>query len=190
MELPSGDVRKFTIAQVASIGALAYVMSFVKIPFPPLPYLVFDLGEIPVITLALVSSLQAGLAASIVYYGILNVTGEFVPIGPLMKLIAVASLLVGLYPIRRSLSRARIASSFALASAIRISVMTLANYVVICILFPGFLDMAAKSLSVFLGQRLLDPISLVMIFTGFFNLIHTIVSFFPSVAAAKLIRRG
>lgn len=182
-------MRKLAIAQVASIGALAYVMSFVKIPFPPLPYLVFDLGEIPVITLALASSLQVGLAASIVYYGILNITGGFVPIGPLMKLIALASLMVGLYPIRSSLSKGRVAASFALASAARISIMTMVNYVVIVILFPGFLSLATKSLSVFLNQRPLDPISLVMIFTAFFNLIHTVISFFPSIAAARLIRR-
>ncbi|MFP3282955.1 MAG: hypothetical protein RXP97_02600 [Nitrososphaeria archaeon] len=181
--------RRIAIAQGAAVGALAYALSMVQIPFPLVPYLIFDLGEIPVAAVMLAGSPLSSLVAAGVYFGVMNLIGQFVPIGPALKLAAVLSMLAGLYPFSRRgpVSGASFAGAFALSTAIRVVVMTALNFAVVEALFPGFLGIAADAAMRYVHIAM-SPLELVLLLTAAFNAIQSAISLIPAAAAARALR--
>ena len=181
--------RRIAVAEGAALGALAYALSMVQIPFPLVPYLIFDLGEIPVAAVMLAGSPLASLVATGVYFGVLNLIGQFVPIGPALKLAAVLSMLAGIYPFSRRgpPSGASFAAAFALSTAIRVVVMTALNYAVIVAFFPGFLGIAADAAMRYLHLGI-SPVELVLLLTAAFNVVQSAISLLPAAAAARALR--
>ncbi|MGC8556350.1 MAG: hypothetical protein ACP5NG_05045 [Conexivisphaera sp.] len=181
--------RRIAVAQGAALGALAYALSLVQVPFPLVPYLIFDLGEIPIAAVMLAGSPVASLVAAGVYFGILNLIGQFVPIGPALKLAAVLSMLAGLYPFSRRgpPSGGPLAAAFALSAAIRVVVMTALNYLVIEALFPGYLGIAAAAALRYLHVQI-SPLALVLLLTAAFNVVQSAISVLPAAAAARALR--
>ena len=176
------------IASSAVFGALASVLAALPLsfPFPVIPYLKFDVAEIPVFLAFLGFGPLPGFISALTYWGILNLVGEFVPIGPAMKFLAVVSTLTGIWAgLRLSRSvRLGIPLCFTLGIAVRVLVMSLANYVVLVILFPEFLEFASFLVSQSLGITLeagLSALILVLIFTAIYNAIHVFLSLIPSI---------
>ena len=94
--------RSTVISRIAMLSALVvildYTMKFsgLKIPFPWLPFLKFDLTGIPIVLSTLMMGLKAGVFTSVVaLLAILVRSGDF--IGASMKAMAELSTVVGFY---------------------------------------------------------------------------------------------
>ena len=86
------------------LAALSVVMTMAKLafPFPVLPYLKFELAEIPVVIAAASLPPRVSLYASLAYWFVLLLVGEWTPIGPTMKFLAVISTVAGSWRRQRS----------------------------------------------------------------------------------------
>jgi len=182
------------ISAASIFGALASILAILplSIPYPPITYLKFDLAEIPVMIALLCFGPISGMGSALIYWGILLWRGEFSPIGPSMKFLAVFSMLMGLWigaKIFRG-SRLTLCLSFILGVFLRILSMSAMNYLIAYLLFPGFMESAARNISLVLGINVSGELScliVVLIFTAIFNLIHSILSIVPSVVIVKYI---
>jgi len=191
-------MKTYYISAGAVFGTLAVVVRVlgIKFPFPPIPYLTFEFAEIPIILGLLLYGPTVGLISVFSYWMILNVVGSFVPIGPAMAFAASLSTICGIWLGVKAAGRFTcskklvVLSGFALGSIFRVAVMSLFNYIILCILMPEFLDFAAKSLSTFLGVSFssqVDVIILTFIFTAVFNVLQVAIIFAPSLPIIKLI---
>jgi len=190
-------VTPIKIASSAAFGALAAIMAVLPLsfPFPILPYLRFDLAEIPVVAAFFLYGPIAGIISSLIYWLILNAVGQFPPIGPALKFLAVVSMLMGAWVGVKASSRlagvAKILGASMLAgAAIRILTLTLANYLVLSVLFPDFLEFARSSLVASLGLTLepgLGALQLTLVVTGLFNLLHIPLSMLPSYVIVRQV---
>ncbi|MEM2211162.1 MAG: hypothetical protein QW372_07270 [Nitrososphaerales archaeon] len=199
-----GESNPYTLSASAIFGALAAIMAILPLsfPFPLIPYLKFDLAELPVIIAFLLYGPIPGLTSSIVYWLILNIVGSFAPIGPLMKFAAVISTIIGMWigikMYNKFTSTMKMITFLTLilsmSIVVRVLITTLANYIVIWILFPTFLEYAAKSLSGFLKVTFstnFDKLILTLIITAIYNVIHVLLSIIPSYGiVAHILNRG
>lgn len=188
-----GSVVAATSAIFGALSALLAVMPL-SFPFPLIPYLKFDVAELPVVVAFLGFGPLPGSIAAITYWMVLNVVGEWAPIGPLMKFLSVSSMLLGFWAGYRFTSRFRAACllAFIFGSLLRVAVMTAANYVVLVILFPFFLDYAVAAVSMVTGWALepgMGGLMLVMLFTAVFNVIHVAISLAPSALIVQNLAR-
>ncbi|MEM0217605.1 MAG: hypothetical protein QXM73_02490 [Candidatus Nezhaarchaeales archaeon] len=120
-------------SQIAGLVALAVVLKFFEIPYPPAPFLKYDVSGVP---LALISfiSLKYALGILPVYYVIPVALGSD-PIGMAMKCLAEAFTFVPLTLIYRVASKILSEGRVSLVAVItaslsRVTVMSLANYIV------------------------------------------------------------
>lgn len=139
-----------TIAAIAIFTALsvALVLSPAKIPAPYAPFLKYQIWEIPIVAAFILYGPAVGVATSIMNTIILLAVypGEL-PTGPLYNLVAVLSMLLGVYVIHRfaanHFSRRReailTASSTALGTIIRVGFMSIVNWTFLRYPYPvGF----------------------------------------------------
>jgi riboflavin transporter FmnP len=189
-------MRTMDIAGGAIFGVLAVIIriSGIKIPFPPIPYLVFEFSEVPVVLSLLIFGPLAGIISALCCWAILNAIGEFVPIGPAMFLAASLSTICGIYAGIRVVGRIRLSIKAALLSgyvaglALRSTIMTLLNYIVVVILMPKFLEFAATNLSAFLHlSGSANVIVLILIFTAIFNIIQVTIIYMLSLAIVRIV---
>ena len=198
VEFKSRSLQVVLPAIFASI-AVFMTMSNLVFPFPILPYLRFELAEIPVIIVFLIMGPIPGLTSTTVYWAILNVVGEWVPIGPTMKFLSLAPTLMGLWvglvlyhrflKGRRSIV-ASLGLSISFAIIFRLLVTSLLNFVLLWYLFPFFLDIAMGSLTSALGLTIPSKTAallLTLLFTAVFNIIHTFLSIIPSYIVVKAV---
>lgn len=194
--------RTFKISVSAAFAALSAVLTALplSVPFPVIPYLKFDVAEIPVITAFLVFGTFPGIVSSLTLWVILNVFGSWVPIGPAMKFAAIISTIVGVWvasgfrnaPIECFNSKSRGVLMFMGGALLRVMVMGIFNYIILWWLFPFFIDIAVKSITLTTGISLVNSFEKmfwIMVFTALFNVLHTVISIVPSLAIAKIIRR-
>ncbi len=138
-----------TIVFAALTIALNPAVSGIGVPAPYAPYLIYGLWEIPIVAAFIFINPVAGILISL-----LNATALFaffpgpLPTGPFYNLIALFSMLFGLYIARRFIKNEvanqqevlRIAAvSTILGIILRVAVMTLVNYVTLQQSYPiGF----------------------------------------------------
>ena len=182
------------ISATSIFGALASILAILplSIPYPPIPYLKFDLAEIPVMVALLCFGPIPGIGSALIYWAILLLRGEFSPIGPSMKFLAVFSMLIGLWIGVKVFkgSRFTLHLSFLLGAFLRVLSMSAMNYIVAYLLFPNFMSLAARTISMVLGIKISGGLSClitVLAFTAIFNLIHSILSIAPSILIVKHI---
>ncbi len=195
------EYRTLTTAVAASFGALAALLTVLPLsfPYPVIPYLKFDLAELPVVVAFLGFGPVAGGVTAVVYWLVLNLVGEFTPIGPAMKFLAIGSMLLGVWMgskvYRRRTTAAPLLFNFILVGgAVRILATTLANYVLLTLLFPDFLELATSMVRAATGLTAgsqLDALLVVLFFTAIYNLIHAVLSIIPSaLIVVKISSRG
>ncbi|MGC8661276.1 MAG: hypothetical protein ACP5TZ_02075 [Nitrososphaeria archaeon] len=170
-------MEKKRLALVTTVVAASAVLELLplKLFFPLLPYLTFDIGEVPIFFLTFYDGITDGAIASIALTVLLFIFGTFVPIGPLLKGAAVISGVMGAWvgiKIRRSAY-----ISFALSTLLRIIAMTAFNYVLIEYFMPGFLVFLPKY------AGFMSPIAAVLLLTALFNILQNAISFIPAYAA-------
>ncbi|MEM2333201.1 MAG: hypothetical protein QXR26_00960 [Candidatus Caldarchaeum sp.] len=192
-------MRITSLTSGASMAALALVLAVLPLsfPFPPVPYLRFDPAEIPVFIALLGFGPSSGMLAALIYYLALLAVGEFTPLGPSMKFLAVLSSVAGFWAGSRLLSSRgmgpMVGAGAVVGMVLRVVVMTAANYVVLVVMFPEFLNFATATLSAFLSLRLasdLQGLFLVLLFTAAYNVLHMMFSLAPTVVVLNTIHRA
>lgn len=170
-------MEKKRLALVTTVVAASAVLELLplKLFFPLLPYLTFDIGEVPIFFLTFYDGITDGVIASVALTVLLFIFGTFVPIGPLLKGAAVISGIMGAWAGIKIRSSAYI--SFALSTVLRIIAMTAFNYVLIEYFMPGFLAFLPNYVS------FMSPMVAVLALTALFNILQNIVSFIPAYAA-------
>ncbi|MEM0287047.1 MAG: hypothetical protein QXG05_02595 [Nitrososphaerota archaeon] len=195
--------RTELVAGGAIFGAMSSILTLanIAIPFPPLPYLTFDFGQIPVVIATLLYGPLAGTISVVEYFGILELVGSFRPVGPILRLLATGSIVLAIYVAGRVYSR--LASepklkrftliSLGLSSLFTIPIMTIANIVVLLILFPFFLTYANASLGTFLGINFVGESGLfiIILFTVIYNFLQLLITIIPStgLSTVAVLRR-
>lgn len=193
--------RTRMVVASAFFGALAAVMAVAPLsfPFPLVPYLKFDLAEIPTMISFILLGPLPGILTSLVYWVMLNFFGSFAPIGPFLKFLAVLSTIVGAWIgttiCRKMKSRllTYVVAILVLSTVVRVVVLTLANYFVIWILMPAFLSYATFAVSLVTGIKLspnFGGLLVVLLLTAVFNVLHVFLTVIPSfVFAIALVKR-
>ena len=129
--------KSVLVAGSAILGAVVAVLEvsrFLRIPFPLLPYLKFDIVGVPMVVAFLSLGLISGAATSFVSLAIISFRDPF---SGFMKFIAELSTIIGAYIIlRRGVGASNTIKIFAVFSSIfsRVLVMAAANV----FLFPIF----------------------------------------------------
>ena len=192
------------VAGAAVMGSLAVVLTFagLEVPYPPLPYLKFDFAEIPIVLALLIYGFPPALLATIVYWIILLAFGSFSPIGPSMRFLATLSMVLGLYAgyvmfreekVELNPSALPLVAGSIVGIIFRVLVMTLANYVVLIVLFPEFMGMAINDVCKALGWSFNSPeeeVFWVFAFIGIFNVLQSLLSIVPAALLVKAIVRS
>ncbi|MDA4124961.1 MAG: hypothetical protein OK438_05880 [Thaumarchaeota archaeon] len=180
-----GRLDTRSVAGIAVFSSLAVMLAAVSqslgLNFPLIPYLQFDLGEVAIILAFFIFGPVPAFLASFVEGGALELFGQNLPFGPVLKLFAllstVAGLWVGTWVATRSggttLGRA-VGSSILAGSAIRAAALTVANYYLIIFVYTmagvGFL----KGTFALFGITMTDANALALIlgFTAVFNVLQ------------------
>lgn len=191
-------MKSSKIALIAVLTAIVYVLSrFLSplMPFPFLPYLLFDLAEIIVILSLLLFGPLVAIMLEVMHFIALNFPiGAYPIIGPFMKFLAVSSTILGVYlgfkiPKSENFDLRLIYAMF-LAIIIRVPVMTLANYLVLTFLFgPAAIDYFFAILSKLTGLTagtIFEKLFIILIFTAIFNVLHVFLAVLPSYWIARL----
>ena len=175
-------MNKKELSATAALTAASVILETLplKFPFPLLSYLTFDLGEIPIFFLLFYAGFYPSLMSSSALFITLLAMGQFAPIGPAFKFLALASALTGAYP----LAKKKVALAFASSTALRIVVMTLANYFLIAFFMPDFLNY----LIVPGFLNFLTPLDALLILTAIFNIFQNLISFGVALALYKRLK--
>ncbi|MEM4404968.1 MAG: hypothetical protein QXR28_03785, partial [Nitrososphaerota archaeon] len=73
-------------------------------------------------------------------------------------------------------------------AAVRVVLLGLANYVLLTVLFPFFLDFGAQSLASVMGLTIPtfeEKLFFVLLFTGFYNALHIPLSMIPALLITR-----
>lgn len=196
--------KSLLIAVAAVFGGLASVIAMLKLsfPFPLLPFLKFDLAELPVVFSFLAFGPLLGLVTCVVYWLVLTMVtvGEWLwPIGPFMKFLAVASMLLGVWlGSKLFIKSERYGSGLlllrmgVLAAITRMIAMSVMNYIILVVIVPESLTFVNSLLSKTLGLSLgseFELILLIMALISIFNVAHTALSLIPSAIAVQRIEK-
>ena len=193
------SVRTSMIVYSAIFGSLAAMITFLKleVSFPILPYLKFDFAEIVDVLAFLVFGPVVGLFATTIHWLILNFHTDWPIIGPLMKYIAVLSMVSGFWigseiykRLNGSSMRSLMIAMIIFGSLLRVILMTLANVVVIYFIYGSSFFSYANYLLSKLGLPLQGSFAVlfwILIFTGIYNVIHIFISTIPAYSAIKYI---
>lgn len=165
------------------MAATALLLSLLRVeaPFYPLVYLKFDAAEIPsALTFMLVGPRWGYVCALAHYAGLLASRGD--PLGPTMKFLAVASMLLGM-----QLAGGRLRLALALGALVRVAAMSAANLVVVCILFPYWLPVIAELLrrAGIPVYTQADAMTAALLLTAAYNCIHVLLSVLPAAFIAR-----
>jgi len=194
-------VQRFTVSLAGGsvFAALAAIMTLAKasIPFPLIPYLQIDFSEIPILIAFFLFGPVSATISAVIQWIFLNVQGSDAPLGPMIKLIAIMSMLGGfafgnvLYKrIRHDGNRPALAISLMFGGGMlwRVVAMTLVNYVVLLYVGPVFfgadyLGFAKFTLEQTTGWRFGNDFMVLgytLIFTAVYNIISLIVAAIPA----------
>ena len=92
------DAKKISIIAVFTALAIVLNMSPIKIPAPYAPFLFYQIWEIPIVTVTLLYGFHIGIIISVINTVILLIVFPgALPTGPLYNLIAILSMILGIY---------------------------------------------------------------------------------------------
>jgi len=141
-----------TIVFASVTVALNPAISQIAIPFPPLPFLLYQIWEIPIVAAFILISRKAAVSIAILNAAVLTIFFPgALPTGPFYNLIATLSMLFGIYIIQKVLKNKKenqnqkgseyaktkfVVLSTVSAMILRVVVMTLVNYIVLRFPYP------------------------------------------------------
>jgi len=134
-----GRLDTVSVAGIAVFSALALVFGAFSqglgLNFPVVPYLQFDFGEVAIVLAFFIFGPLPAMVASFAEFGGLMVFGQQIPVGPLLKLFALLSTVLGLWAGTKLASKvgtpglSRLVGSGALAAGVlRALALTVPNF--------------------------------------------------------------
>lgn len=181
----SADTRRLALTSV--LAAIAALLSFssISFPFPLLPFLRFDLAEVPDLLSFFLLGPAGGMTVTLIHWMLLNLHSSFDPvIGPTMKFMAVFATMLGVYvgtyfvdstQSKRKMYLIIIATS----TIIRFLAMIPPTFLLYYLISPNrYLPFAVQSLSA-IGihtSGILASAIIITLFTGLFNIIHAFLT--------------
>ncbi|MCX8192376.1 MAG: hypothetical protein N3G77_01020 [Nitrososphaeria archaeon] len=178
------------VAGTSLLASTAIIISLLRlrIPYPLLPFLSFDLAEIPSVLALLVLDFKSASTVALIHWLTLNLGRPFhAIIGPLMKLIAVISMLIGFRLVlsrSREVTKNKIVAMTMLGSLTRVGIMSLVTFLIYYVLFPEtYLPTSEKILKNVFGLEVGSEITIaliIVVLTAFFNLLHVPLSLIPA----------
>jgi riboflavin transporter FmnP len=202
-----GRLDTTSVAGIAIFSSLAVILAAVSqalgLNFPLIPYLQFDLGEVAIVLAFFIFGPAPAFLASFVEGGALEVFGQNLPFGPILKLFALLSTVAGLWIGTwitsggggTTLGRV-VGSSFLAGSAIRAAAMTVANYYLILFVYTLAGVSFLKGTFALFGITMTDAnaLALILAFSAVFNVLQlafvTALSYFvlrvPMVSQVKV----
>ena len=134
------DSKKISILIVFAALTVFLNISPIKIPAPYAPFLIYQLWEVPIVTVSILYGFSMGISVSIINTLILLlVYPGALPTGPIYNLIAVLSMLLGIYILKRVYvnsfkignEKYTITASTILGIVMRVITMTIINWIVL-----------------------------------------------------------
>ena len=181
-----GRLDSVSLAGIAVFSALATLLAAVSqslgLNFPVVPYLQFDLGEVAIIMAFFIFGPLPAVASSVVEFVALMAFGQNVPVGPILKLVALVSTVGGMWVGSRlasrlkSLSVARVVTlSLVTGAVVRAAAMTIPNYYIVVYLYglqaiEGLLKGAFGLVGIAVGGA--DTLTWILGFTAVFNVLQ------------------
>jgi riboflavin transporter FmnP len=179
-----------SLAGVAVFGALATLLAAVSqsmplLNFPVVPWLQFDLGEVAILMAFFIFGPLPAVASSFVEFVALLFFGQNIPIGPVLKLLALLSTVAGMWLGSRLAVRMRssgvgrmVALSALGGSVARAALMTIPNYVYLLFLvaqdtlagIEGYLGASFALVGISLTNS--NTLALILGFTALFNVMQ------------------
>jgi len=202
---PRGSVRVKGIAGTGMFSALALILTIISqtigLNFPLVPYLQFDFGELAVLTAFLTIGPWSAITCAFVEFVSLMALGQNAPIGPVSKLVAILTSLLGLWVGIKMASAFASNRNYAAGSGLvlglvsRTVFMTVLNYYLIVYVYTlGFIVAYLQTpIRVLTGIALTDSNALTVVLglTALFNCIQLAMGFIVSYFLTRLpqIRR-
>ena len=203
-ELQIFRVSKTTkIAATGLFAALSVLLTSVSqalgLNFPIVPYLQFDFGEVAILLAFFMFGPLPGVAASVVEFLTLMVTGQNIPYGPLLKLVSVLSSLAGIWlgmavtknVMGKGNVKGIMGSGLAFGVLSRVGIMTIANYLLILLVaqyalggIVGFVSAPFKLIGLTISSS--NALSLILEFTALFNCLQLILVYVIAYIFARL----
>ncbi len=195
-----GDSNTFKIATIATLAALAAAFGLMRlaIPYPLMPFLKFDLAEIPDIVSFMIVGPSGGLVTALIHWFVLNLKGGGMApvVGPLMKLMAISSMMLGLYiGAKMAEGRGRKAMLVGMVGwgiVIRVVVMGLVTFLLYYAIMPEtYIPFAEKMLGA-LGLKVEGALQVALytvLLTSVFNALHVPLSVLPAAVVAEAAMR-
>jgi len=182
----------------AASAVLAYLSLSLGLNFPLIPYLQFDLGEVAILLAFFIFGPIPALEASVVEFLALMLAGVNAPWGPILKVCATTSTVVGMWAgvkaasyLRRTSVGSLVGFGTVTGAAVRAVALTFPNYYLIVFLYtvPAIVSyVSAPFASV--GVSITDSNLLlwVLAFTAVFNVIQLTFVSLISYAVLRLRR--
>lgn len=184
------------ITNTSVFAALTIVLTFAntEVPFPLLPYLKFDLAEIPVMILLFLMGPVPALASEVVGWIALSVARGWV-LGPTMKFLAVTPMILGYWigvrTFKRLFHRKKLGPTFifgtVIGAIVRIAATSIMNIVTLLLIAPDFLKFAESMLRLvgLTSSSAQVVLTWTILLTALFN---TLQAFISAVPAAITVR--
>ncbi len=172
----------------ATSGALTEM--HVMFPFPLLPFLEFDMAEIPDMVAFLLLGPEAGLVVAAIHCILLYTLGAFTIFSPLMKFFAEGSMFAGIL-VARKFSNKNIV--YAVSSiGFRVIIMLFVTLMLYYVIMPDIYLPTAKLAMTILHITYLSPLFIALLLVGLtsiFNAIAGAITYSISYAISlKLLR--
>lgn len=174
---------------VFAASSAALTLLHVMFPFPLLPFLEFDMAEIPDTIAFLVLGPRGGLLVALIHCLLLYVLGAFTVFSPLMKLFAEGSMFIGLY-MAYKISRGWRAAT-ALGIFFRAFIMLFVTLALYYIIMPGIYLPTARLAMKILGISLVSPLAIALLLVGIttlFNVIAGLITLGVSFGIYRTLR--
>ncbi len=194
-----GRLDTVSVAGIAIFGALSLLLTALSqalgLNFPLIPYLQFDLGEIAILLAFFIFGPVPAAISSFIEFLTLMAIGQNVPVGPVLKLIAILSSLLGIWvglALVRRFGRPTLAKASGMGTLVgivlRAALMTIPNYYLIVFLISvpatvGFLAASFKLAGITLTNS--SGLAVILGFTALFNGLQLL---FVSIVSYLLIR--
>lgn len=194
-----GRLDSVSVAGIAIFGALSVLLTTLSqalgLNFPLIPYLQFDFGEIAILLAFFIFGPVPGLISSFIEFLTLMAIGQNVPVGPVLKLIAILSSLFGIWvglALVRRVRRPTLAKASGMSTLVgivfRAALMTIPNYYLIVFLISlpatmGFLAASFKLAGITLTAS--SGLAVILGFTALFNGLQLL---FVSIVSYLLVR--
>ncbi len=191
----TGKVDAKLIARISIFSSLTFLLSLIELPYPLLPFLKFNIGEIPILVFFLAfKNIYATVILAVVQALGLLVIATY-PIGILFKFLAVTSMILGFYIAlkgdgKNSIKLLKLGLLYSVF--FRVAIMTLTNFTFLYFFAPGFLKNAVNYVSgylKFMPKGILGQLTIILLLTAIFNAIHTVIDYLISHPIANIILR-